>query len=200
MTSDPPAPTAASGSGPATPLRPIPLPQLLQRGGELELTVLQPLAELEDAEPVRGWIRLRHHGSALEVEGEAHTLLGCRCDRCLSPFQLPLRAKVHERLALDASGSKPAEGSAMDALVCSGWLDDDGSLDLEVGLGEDPQERLDSQGVFDPEHWLFEQLSLQRPLVYHCGPDCPGPARWSSSSDAPDRRWQALRQLRQDGA
>lgn len=198
MTSEPPANTAATS--PPTFLRPIPLPQLLQRGGALDLTVLQPLVELEDAAPVRGWIRLRHHGSALEVEGEAHTLLGCRCDRCLTPFQLPLRAKAHERLALDPSGPKPADGAPTNELAWSGWQDDDGPLDVGAGLGEEPEERLDPQGVFDPEHWLFEQLSLQRPLVYHCGPDCPGPARWSSSSDAPDRRWQALRQLRQDGA
>lgn len=199
MTSDPPALTPPATS-PPTPLRPIPLPQLLQRGGHLELTVFQPLAALEDAEHVQGWIRLRHLGSALEVEGEAHTILGCRCDRCLRPFQLPLRAKAHERLALDPSGPKSADGAPKDALPWSGWLDDDGPLDLGAWLEEEPEERLDPQGVFDPEHWLFEQLSLQRPLVYHCGPDCPGPDRWSSANDAPDRRWQALRQLRQDGA
>jgi uncharacterized protein len=202
MTSDPPAPTPApiAASSPATPLRPIPLPQLLQRGGELELTVLQPLAELKDAGPVQGWIRLRHHGSTLEVEGEAHTILGCYCDRCLRPFQLPLRANAHERLALATAAADGGASGSDDPLALASLLDEDGLLDLQALLGEEPEERLDPQGAFDPEHWLFEQLSLQRPLVYHCGPDCPGPDRWSSANDAPDRRWQALRQLRQDGA
>jgi uncharacterized protein len=162
--------------------------------------VRQRLAELADAEPVLGWIRLRHDGSTLEVEGEASTTLHCRCDRCLSAFQLPLRARAHERLALDPGGSQAGDGGSPEALVLSGWLAVDGSLDLRTSLAEEPEERLDPQGVFDPEHWLFEQLSLQLPLVYRCGPDCPGPDRWSSASDLPDGRWQALRQLRQDGA
>ncbi|MFN6133754.1 MAG: YceD family protein [Synechococcaceae cyanobacterium] len=193
MPSDPSAPSAA--------LRLIPLPQLLQRGGELELSVLQPLADLQDAELVQGWIRLRHHGTALEVEGEASATLRCRCDRCLRPFLLPVRAQAHERLCLDPGGTPPGESGPNDRLASSAWLNDAGGLDPQAWLGEDPEERLDPQGVFDPEHWLFEQLSLQRPLVYHCGPDCPGPDRWSSAGGEPDRRWQALRQLlRSDGA
>jgi uncharacterized protein len=196
--SDPPVSSTVQAGVP--PLRPIALPQLLQRGGEQELTVRQRLAELADAEPVLGWIRLRHDGSTLEVEGEASTTLHCRCDRCLSAFQLPLRARAHERLALDPGGSQAGDGGSPEALVLSGWLAVDGSLDLRTSLAEEPEERLDPQGVFDPEHWLFEQLSLQLPLVYRCGPDCPGPDRWSSASDLPDGRWQALRQLRQDGA
>lgn len=199
MPSDPPASSAVQARVPL--LQPIALPQLLQRGGELELTVHQRLSELEQAQPVQGWIRLRHEGSTLVVEGEASTTLGCRCDRCLSSFQLPLRARAHERLALDpAGGSQAGDGGSPEALLLSGWLEGDGSFDLRAALGEEPEERLDPQGVFDPEHWLFEQLSLQLPLVYHCGPDCPGPDRWSSASDIPDGRWEALRRLRHDGA
>ena len=48
---------------------------------------------------------------------------------------------------------------------------------------------------FDPERWLFEQLSLQLPLVNRCGADCPGPARWSSDPAAGDPRWAALARL-----
>ena len=36
-------------------------------------------------------------------------------------------------------------------------------------------DRLDPRGDFDPERWLFEQLSLELPVVNHCGADCPGP-------------------------
>lgn len=194
MPSDPPASFAVQAGVP--PLRPIALPQLLQRGGELELTVHQRLSELEHAEPVQGWIRLRHDGSTLVVEGEASTTLGCRCDRCLSSFQLPLRARAHERLALDPGGSQAGDGGPPEALILSGWLEGDGSLDLRASIGEEPEERLDPQGVFDPEHWLFEQLSLRLPLVNRCGAECPGPATWSSDPGSGDPRWAALGRLR----
>ena len=197
MPFDLPAPAAAGV--PIRPLRPIALPQLLQQGGELELAVFQPLAQLEDSEPVQGWIRLRHHGPTLEVEAEASTAVACRCDRCLSPFRLPLRAQAHERLPLAAAAVDGGASEPDPTLALSSGLDDEGLLDLQALLGEDPEERLDPQGAFDPEHWLFEQLSLQLPLVYHCGPDCPGPDRWSSDGNDPDPRWQALRQLRRDG-
>ena len=169
-------------------------------GGELELRVLQPLADLEAAEPVRGWIRLRHHGPTLEVEGEANTTVACRCDRCLRPFQLPLRARAHERLTVADGDPEADNDDAMSEQVLVSWLDDDGLLDLRALVEDDPDERIDPQAAFDPERWLFEQLSLRLPLVFHCGPDCPGPDCWSSASDAPDPRWQALRQLRPDGA
>ncbi|MFM8276748.1 MAG: YceD family protein [Cyanobium sp.] len=200
MASDLLGPAAADGA-PVPPLRPIPLPQLLQQGGELQLTVRQPFAELGEAEPVQGWIRLRHHGPALEVEAEASTVLACRCDRCLRPFQLPLRVWAHERLAVAAAGPEAGEAADDDdEREVDRWLDDNGMLDLQALLGEDPEERIDPQATFDPEHWLFEQLSLRLPLVYHCGPDCSGPDRWSSANAAADPRWQALRQLQQDGA
>ena len=62
--------------------------------------------------------------------------------------------------------------------------------------GIELDERLDPQGRFDPERWIFEQLNLRLPLVNRCGADCPGPARWSSESGAPDPRWSALRGLK----
>ena len=64
--------------------------------------------------------------------------------------------------------------------------------------GEDLDDRLDPSGQFDPEQWLFEQLSLRLPLVNRCGAECPGPATWSSETDGGDPRWAALRSLRED--
>jgi uncharacterized protein len=62
-------------------------------------------------------------------------------------------------------------------------------------------ETLDPAGSFDPEHWLFEQLSLQLPLKRLCRLDCPGilpeevrgPAR--PDPIAVDPRWLALQRL-----
>ena len=58
-------------------------------------------------------------------------------------------------------------------------------------------ESIDPTGEFDPEHWLFEQLSLQLPLVNRCGLDCPGPdVQPSAQPPEPiDPRWAALKKL-----
>ena len=44
-------------------------------------------------------------------------------------------------------------------------------------------DRLDPRGAFDPERWLFEQLSLQLPVVNRCGADCPGPPQAPEGPD-----------------
>ncbi len=51
-------------------------------------------------------------------------------------------------------------------------------------------DRLNPRGDFDPERWLFEQLSLQLPVVNRCGADCPGPppARGNASTITPERQ------------
>ena len=65
-------------------------------------------------------------------------------------------------------------------------------------------ECLDPLGSFDPERWVFEQLSLQMPLVKRCGADCPGPAQLQPSAQTTavkpegtdlDPRWAALHKL-----
>ena len=135
-----------------TPLRPISLPLLMLQGGELRLEVHQPFPELEDSEPVQGWIQLRHRGSCLEVEGEASTQVLCRCDRCLRPFHLPLRTQAHELLAVGPVGAAEGQADLNAELLQDSWLNENGRVDLEALLGEDPEERLDPQGAFDPEH------------------------------------------------
>ena len=58
-------------------------------------------------------------------------------------------------------------------------------------------ESLDPSGDFDPEHWLFEQLSLQLPFVNRCGSECPGPDLLAAEAAAEpiDPRWAALKNL-----
>jgi uncharacterized protein len=117
-----------------------------------------------------------HHGTALEVSAGVETILTLSCARCLQQFNQVLRADVRELI----------EFSGGQALVPDGLL---------VGAGEDLDDRLDPQGRFDPERWLFEQLSLQMPLVNRCGDNCPGPERWSSDPPTGDPRWAALKAL-----
>ena len=59
-------------------------------------------------------------------------------------------------------------------------------------------ESLDPRGSFDPEHWVFEQLHLQLPLVNRCGAECPGPNLSPGADTTPiDPRWAALQNLQQ---
>ena len=65
-------------------------------------------------------------------------------------------------------------------------------------------ECLDPRGSFEPERWVFEQLSLQLPAVNFCGDGCPGMPQLvnqelsASVTPSADPRWQALLSLRSD--
>ncbi len=165
-------------------LRPVPLPELRLLEGGRSWRVDQPIAGLESLTPVRGCLRVRHHGQALEVDGEAETIVTLCCDRCLQPFNHPLRAEAHELLELvGAEGEAAGEFSALESPGPG-------------ALAEELDDRLDPRGRFDPERWLFEQLSLRLPLVNRCGSDCPGPPSWGDAPAEVDPRWAPLRNLR----
>ncbi len=167
-------------------LSPLPLAELrlLDQGRRWRFE--QRIAGLESLTPVQGSIQAVHHGTALEVTAEAETIVTLCCDRCLQHFNHPLRAQVHELVELRGQGD--ADSASFD----------DVSLELaREGMpeGADLDDRLDPAGSFDPERWLFEQLSLRLPLVNRCGDDCPGPATWSSEPTGGDPRWAALARL-----
>lgn len=157
-------------------LRPVSLVELRALPEGRHWLVDQPIADLESLTPVRGLLRAIHHGTALEVTAEAEAIVTLCCARCLQQFNHVLRTDVQE--LIECRGGPP---SATDPLLSP--------------LGEDLDDRLDPAGSFDPERWLFEQLSLQLPLVNRCGPDCPGPACWGSTPPVVDPRWAALQAL-----
>ena len=162
---------------PRTQLRPLPLQELRALAEGVCWQVDQPIAHLSSLTPVRGSLQALLHGHVLELRGQAETILTLCCDRCLQDFNHPLKMEAQEMLELRGTGEEEAA--------------------LEpTPLGEDLDDRLDPGGTFDPERWIFEQLSLQLPLVNRCGDDCPGPARWSSDPEDTDPRWGALRALR----
>ncbi|MEB3331376.1 MAG: DUF177 domain-containing protein [Synechococcaceae cyanobacterium] len=173
----------------APPLRPLPLSELRQLEGGHHWIIEQRIAGLDSLTPVRGALHALHHGNALELSGEAETIVTLCCDRCLQHYNHPLRAEVQELIELrEAQSNAPAPSSASQGLSIA--------LSLE---GDDLDDRLDPAGRFDPEQWLFEQLHLRLPQVNRCGPDCPGPACWSSEPAAGDPRWAPLQQLRTGG-
>ncbi|MEB3255034.1 MAG: YceD family protein [Synechococcaceae cyanobacterium] len=169
------------------PLRPVPLSELRLQTQGRHWPVDQAIAGLASLTPVRGEVVARHHGSALEVSGVADTIVTLCCDRCLQPFNHPLHAEARELLQLRDAEAAEAPRSAETPLAA------DAELFL---LGEDLDDRLDPLGLFDPEQWLFEQLSLRLPLVNRCGSDCPGPPSWGDPPPVADPRWATLRTLR----
>lgn len=158
-------------------LRPVPLAELrtLPEGKVWEVD--QPIAGLESLTPVRGQVEAVHHGTALEVSGEAETIITLCCARCLQHYNQGLRAEVRELIDFRGGPHSPDN-------------------DPMAPLGDDLDDRLDPAGSFDPERWLFEQLNLQLPLVNRCGKECPGPTSWGSGPPAAvDPRWEALKSL-----
>lgn len=170
------------------PLRPIPLTELRLLPEGQRWQVEQRIEGLDSLTPVQGRLRAVHHGTALEVSAEAETIVTLCCDRCLQHFNHALRAEVHELVELRGQGQADGPGADLEEL----------NLELARGgmpEGADLDDRLDPAGSFDPQRWLFEQLSLRLPLVNRCGDDCPGPATWSSDSSGGDPRWAALARL-----
>lgn len=167
------------------PLRPVPLQELQHLPGGRHWQVNQHIAELATLTPVRGQLSAVQRGSVLALEGEAATIITLCCDRCLQDFNHPLRAQASELIWL-GQGPPPGETQATELAA---------DLSCELVLDFDPgalSDRLDPRGSFDPEHWLFEQLSLQLPLVNRCGANCPGPAAYSNP---PAAGWSALASL-----
>ena len=142
--------------------------------------VEQHIAGLESLTPVRGRLVAIHHGTALEVKADVETIVTLCCARCLQQYNHVLRAEVRELMGFCG----PESG-----------LHDVQSDDLSLPLPEDIDDRLEPAGSFNPERWLFEQLSLQFPLVNRCGQDCPGPASWGTAPTPVDPRWEALKAL-----
>ncbi len=161
-----------------TRLQPLPLQELRLLSEGRTWPVDQSITGLASLTPVRGQVRALHHGTVLEVEVTAETIVTLCCDRCLQTYNHALAATARELLEVAVAG--PEEEEVLFA-------------------AEDPVECLDPGGSFDPERWLFEQLSLQLPLVNRCGPDCPGPPLPTGDADGNgdvDPRWAALRSLR----
>lgn len=178
------------------PLQPLALMALRRHGEGLRWRLEQPLAGLTTLTPVRGWLQARHLGTVLEVEAAADTIVTLCCDRCLQHYNHPLRVRQRELLEIDGPGGAAAE--PLERLEAEARAADAAATAAAEpeGAGLGPAERLDPRGSFDPERWLFEQLSLQLPLVNRCGRACPGPACWGDDPTAGDPRWAALAQLR----
>ena len=166
-------------------LEPVPLRELQALGTSRVWDVEGQLEAMPSLTPIRGTLRAEHRGNLLEVEGSLQTIVCLRCDRCLGRFNQQLEAESKELI----------------------WLGDQPTQELLADAGLDPEapdglvDFLDPRGDFEPERWVFEQLSLQMSVVNRCGDLCPGmPQAVSEPHEAStevsvDPRWQALQDL-----
>ena len=162
-------------------MQPIYIPHLLPRPQRTQSIPLEDfLSSVETLTPLRGTLSVRHGGTFLEVKLAVETIVTLVCDRCLQQY--------NHRLALQTS-----------ELI---WLNKDEELsaspaqEREVAV-EDLTESLPPDGHFEPEAWLFEQISLAMPLRKLCGKDCQPPNLPATDREPTlDGRWASLVSLK----
>jgi uncharacterized protein len=158
------------------------IPQLLKAPQKTERLELKDFVSgLESLNPVRGEMKVYHAGTYLEVTVKADTIITLTCDRCLKQYNHRLAVETVELIWLeetsDSSNPLPLEREVQ-------W--------------DDLTETLDIQGYFDPEAWLYEQLSLAMPMRSVCGLNCLGlpQTNESQSETIIDSRWASLESLK----
>ncbi|GAP94987.1 YceD family protein [Leptolyngbya sp. NIES-2104] len=138
------------------------------------------LKDLKTLTPVQGWIKITHQGNFLEISAKVETIITLTCHRCLQQFNHRLAIEPKEMIWLDETADQ------LDELP----LDKDLSMD-------DLVETLLPNGYFDPEAWLYEQLSLEIPQRQLCAKDCAGiEVADEIKSPGIDSRWAALQALK----
>lgn len=146
-----------------------------------EFQVKEFLPGLETLTPVRGRVRVQHHGNYLEVSGQAEAIITCTCNRCLQQYNHRLMVDTKEIIWLDETAN----------------LAKDLPLEREVAM-EDLVETLPPDGYFYSSEWLYEQMCLELPQRQLCDLNCPGIL--NSAADSPekpvDNRWASLEALK----
>lgn len=161
-------------------LAPIYIPGLTRAPQQTETIEFdQLIPDLETLTPVRGWLKVTHHGSYLEVAAQAETIMTLSCHRCLQQYNYRLAIAPSELIWLDDMAAAPP------------IFDQDMNLD-------DLVETLPPTGTFDPQTWLYEQLCLELPQRQLCDPNCAGiePIQDVELPQGTDRRWASLEALK----
>jgi uncharacterized protein len=145
------------------------------------LEVNEFLPVLDSLTPIQGQLQVIHQGNYLQVLAEAKTIVTLKCDRCLQQYNHRLTLEATELIWLSTEMDEALEPK----------------LEIEVTL-DDPVETLSPQGYFDPQDWLYQQLSLQLPYHQLCDQNCEGLMQEvTKQTEQPlDRRWAALESLK----
>lgn len=136
------------------------------------------LSGVDTLTPLRGTLIIRHGGTFLELKLNAETIVTLTCDRCAQNYNHRLALDTSELIWLEAEPETPP-------------------LKEREIASEDLSETLPPDGHFDPESWLYEQVSLALPLSKLCGKNCSPPDLPASDRQPlPDRRWASLADLK----
>ncbi|WP_341525736.1 DUF177 domain-containing protein [Nostoc sp. UHCC 0302] len=160
----------------------IHIPQLTKAPERTEeVQVKEFLPGLETLTPVRGHVRVQHHGNYLQVSGQAETIITCTCNRCLQQYNQRLAVDTEEIIWLDETANQV----------------DDLPLEREVAI-EDLVETVSPDSYFYPQEWLYEQMCLELPRRQLCELNCPGilGSTADSSEKQVDNRWSGLETLK----
>lgn len=163
-------------------MEPIYIPHLLKAPNRTaEIIVDDSILGLDTLVPVKGSISVRHGGNFLEIISTAETIITLVCDRCLQHYNYRLGIDTSELIWLESELENV----------------EDLPSEREVSL-DDLSETLPPNGHYDPQAWLFEQLSLALPLRKICGANCPGASVKATSDEHHiDRRWSSLAALKE---
>jgi uncharacterized protein len=159
------------------------IPKLLKKRDRQEkIAVNDSISRLTTLTPVKGWLKVRHGGNFLEVLSQVETIVTLTCDRCLQNYNHRLSVNISELIWLEAESEKSEQLPS----------------EREVSV-EDLSETLPPDGYFDPENWLYEQLSLALPMRQICSQDCQVSVTTTSTSeiDRVDSRWASLASLKE---
>jgi uncharacterized protein len=162
-------------------MKPIFIPQLLKAPQKKEqIEIDNFITNLSTLTPVRGNLVIQHCGTYIEVTAKAETIVTLTCDRCLKQYNHKLSVDLSEII----------------------WLEEEldstsfGKLEREVEV-EDLSEQLPPDGYFEPEAWLYENLSLAMPIRQICGEDCQGiEQKTKNKQPTIDNRWASLEALK----
>ncbi|MBD2346429.1 YceD family protein [Anabaena subtropica] len=147
-----------------------------------EVQVKEFLPGLETLTPVRGRVRVQHHGNYLQVSAQAEAIITCTCNRCLQQYNDRLVVDTQEVIWLDAAVEQ----------------EQDLPLEREVAI-EDLVETISPNGYFYLSEWLYEQMCLALPQRQLCDINCPGILTNDSSESSDqviDNRWSGLKALK----
>ncbi|WP_320667217.1 DUF177 domain-containing protein [Prochlorococcus sp. MIT 1307] len=132
-------------------LQPIPLKELKVLSAPKVFRFEGYLDELPSLTPIRGVITAEIQGQILKIKGDINTIINLKCDRCLLDFNQILKYDSYEMLLIEQ----------MDQLK-------------EDFYQDEIVDHIDPYSEFDLERWVYEQLSLQMPLLKICSLDCKG--------------------------
>lgn len=160
----------------------IHIPSLLKKTEQTEVIKFEEcISDLETLTPVRGYLKVTHHGNYLEVKGKLETIITLTCDRCLKQYNYKLVINPQELIWFKEIKEQK----------------DLFQIEVENSV-EDLVETLPPDGYFNPREWVYEQLCLAVPPRKLCDENCQGIklSDTNNSSLIIDRRWAALESIK----